>query len=183
MGDKAQAQGASCAPRASRSCPGTDGGASLDGAPAAADELGYPVLLKAAAGGGGKGMRLVASPDALEGAYATAAREAEAAFGDGVALPREGDRAGPPRRGAGARDGRGRADPRRAGVLDPAPPPEADRGVAVAGALGKGRRGRLLDQLLVAALDRALALAERQHRRAGLRHLDLDVTRSRAFSR
>jgi acetyl/propionyl-CoA carboxylase alpha subunit len=49
-----------------------------------ASELGYPVLLKAAAGGGGKGMRLVHGPDELEAAYAMAANEAEAAFGDGT---------------------------------------------------------------------------------------------------
>jgi acetyl-CoA carboxylase biotin carboxylase subunit len=48
-----------------------------------ASELGYPVLLKAAAGGGGKGMRLVSAPDEIESAYATAVAEAEAAFGDG----------------------------------------------------------------------------------------------------
>jgi acetyl-CoA carboxylase, biotin carboxylase subunit len=49
----------------------------------AAEELGLPVLLKAAAGGGGKGMRLVETPEQLEGAVATATAEAEAAFGDG----------------------------------------------------------------------------------------------------
>jgi acetyl-CoA carboxylase, biotin carboxylase subunit len=48
----------------------------------AAEELGLPVLLKAAAGGGGKGMRLVEKPEQLEGAVATATAEAEAAFGD-----------------------------------------------------------------------------------------------------
>ena len=63
--------------------PGTDGGASLADVRSAAAELGFPVLLKAVAGGGGKGMRLVRDPDELEGAYATAAREAEAAFSDG----------------------------------------------------------------------------------------------------
>ena len=47
-----------------------------------AAELGYPVLLKAAAGGGGKGMRVVDAEDELEGAFRTAAAEAEAAFGD-----------------------------------------------------------------------------------------------------
>src|SRR5262249_21087474 len=47
------------------------------------EEIGFPVLLKAAAGGGGKGMRRVASPDELEDAYAAAAVEAEAAFADG----------------------------------------------------------------------------------------------------
>jgi acetyl-CoA carboxylase biotin carboxylase subunit len=41
------------------------------------------VLLKATAGGGGKGMRLVRGPDELDSAYSTAALEAEAAFGDG----------------------------------------------------------------------------------------------------
>jgi acetyl-CoA carboxylase biotin carboxylase subunit len=49
----------------------------------AAEELGFPVLLKATAGGGGKGMRLVETPEQLEGAVATAEAEAEAAFGDG----------------------------------------------------------------------------------------------------
>jgi acetyl-CoA carboxylase, biotin carboxylase subunit len=49
----------------------------------AADGLGYPVLVKAAAGGGGKGMRLVSVPDEIDSAYAMAAAEAEAAFGDG----------------------------------------------------------------------------------------------------
>jgi acetyl/propionyl-CoA carboxylase alpha subunit len=49
----------------------------------AADELGYPVLLKAVAGGGGKGMRLVDDASKLDAAYATASGEAEAAFGDG----------------------------------------------------------------------------------------------------
>ena len=47
-----------------------------------ADEIGYPVMLKASAGGGGKGMRLVLEPDALEGAYRAARSEAGASFGD-----------------------------------------------------------------------------------------------------
>ena len=58
----------------------------LDGAAAArslADEVGYPVLLKAAAGGGGRGMRLVTDPGELEEAYRTASAEALSAFGDG----------------------------------------------------------------------------------------------------
>ena len=63
--------------------PGTDGAASLDGIHEAADAIGFPVLLKATAGGGGKGMRLVEAPAALDGAYAAAAAEADAAFGDG----------------------------------------------------------------------------------------------------
>ena len=48
----------------------------------AAKRLGYPVLLKAAAGGGGKGMRVVHSPDELEAAIVGAKREASAAFDD-----------------------------------------------------------------------------------------------------
>ena len=63
--------------------PGTEGPATLAEARTAAEEAGYPVLLKAAAGGGGKGMRLVTGPDELEAAYATASGEAQASFGDG----------------------------------------------------------------------------------------------------
>jgi len=48
------------------------------------DELGFPVLVKAAAGGGGRGMRIVESPDDLADALESASREAEAAFGDGT---------------------------------------------------------------------------------------------------
>ena len=48
------------------------------------DELGYPLLVKAAAGGGGRGMRIVREPGELDEALAAAAREAEAAFGDGT---------------------------------------------------------------------------------------------------
>src|SRR6185503_5841850 len=48
-----------------------------------AASLGYPVLVKAAAGGGGKGMRAVASEAELPDALAAAGREAESAFADG----------------------------------------------------------------------------------------------------
>jgi acetyl-CoA carboxylase biotin carboxylase subunit len=47
-----------------------------------AGEIGYPVLLKAAAGGGGKGMRIVASEAEIEKAFDAAGNEAQAAFGD-----------------------------------------------------------------------------------------------------
>jgi acetyl-CoA carboxylase, biotin carboxylase subunit len=63
--------------------PGTEGSTDVEEARAAASEVGYPVLLKASAGGGGKGMRLVRDPDQLEAAFGMASMEAEAAFGDG----------------------------------------------------------------------------------------------------
>ncbi|WP_029047307.1 acetyl/propionyl/methylcrotonyl-CoA carboxylase subunit alpha [Cupriavidus sp. amp6] len=51
-----------------------------------ADRIGYPVLLKASAGGGGKGMRVVESGDAFEAALASVKREASASFGDDKVL-------------------------------------------------------------------------------------------------
>jgi acetyl-CoA carboxylase biotin carboxylase subunit len=62
--------------------PGTEGETTVAEARRAADEMGYPILLKASAGGGGKGMRLVQSADAVEHAFGAAAAEAQAAFGD-----------------------------------------------------------------------------------------------------
>jgi propionyl-CoA carboxylase alpha chain len=50
--------------------------------PARASEVGYPLLVKASAGGGGKGMRVVQGPEALEEAVAAARREALSGFGD-----------------------------------------------------------------------------------------------------
>ncbi|HEX7083560.1 MAG TPA: acetyl-CoA carboxylase biotin carboxylase subunit [Gaiellaceae bacterium] len=81
MGDKISAKQAMRAASVP-TVPGTEGETAVSAARDAAEEIGYPVLLKASAGGGGKGMRLVHEPDDLEDAFATAAAEAQAAFGD-----------------------------------------------------------------------------------------------------
>jgi acetyl-CoA carboxylase biotin carboxylase subunit len=81
MGDKIAAKQAMRAASVP-TVPGTEGATSISAAQSAADEIGYPVLLKASAGGGGKGMRLVNAREDLEDAFGTAAAEAEAAFGD-----------------------------------------------------------------------------------------------------
>jgi acetyl-CoA carboxylase biotin carboxylase subunit len=83
MGDKAQAK-AEMRAAGVPLVPGTEGTATLPEARAAAEEFGFPVLLKAAAGGGGRGMRLVTEASELDDAYARASAEAEAAFGDGT---------------------------------------------------------------------------------------------------
>ena len=82
MGDKVRAK-RTAADAGLPLVPGSNGVASLDQARALAVEVGFPLLLKASAGGGGRGMRLVADPDELESAYQTATAEAEAAFADG----------------------------------------------------------------------------------------------------
>ena len=82
MGDKLQAKSEMRAAGVPV-VPGTTEPASLEEIRGAAHEAGFPVLLKAAAGGGGKGMRFVRADDELESAYAAASLEAEAAFGDG----------------------------------------------------------------------------------------------------
>ena len=64
--------------------PGTSRGLeSADDAARVAEKIGYPVMLKAAAGGGGKGMRLVHTPGELKSALESAQSEAQRAFGDG----------------------------------------------------------------------------------------------------
>ena len=113
-----------------------------------ADEIGYPVMIKASAGGGGKGMRIAYSAGEVEEGFARAKSEAKSSFGDDrvfvekfIVNPRHieiqvlGDK-------------HGNVDPsRRARMLDPAPQPEGDRGGAVAAARrgdarGHGRAGR-----------------------------------------
>lgn len=81
MGDKVEAK-RELAAAGVPLVPGTEA-VELDEARRAAGEFGYPVLLKASAGGGGTGMRLVDSPDELEECFQRAGAEALAAFGDG----------------------------------------------------------------------------------------------------
>jgi len=81
MGDKAAAR------RIAREAdvpvvPGGEVSANGGDALRAAEEVSFPVLVKAAAGGGGRGIRVVREAGELDGALAAAAREAEAAFGD-----------------------------------------------------------------------------------------------------
>ncbi len=81
MGDKAEARRLA-AFAGVPTVPGSEGKASLEQALEAAAEIGYPVLLKAAAGGGGRGIRAVRSEAELSELVAQAAMEAGAAFGD-----------------------------------------------------------------------------------------------------
>jgi len=60
----------------------SDAGATLDDATREAARIGFPLLIKAAAGGGGKGMRVVHDANGLADAFGAAQREARAAFGD-----------------------------------------------------------------------------------------------------
>lgn len=64
--------------------PGSDGGVeTLEEARKVAKDVGFPLLVKAAAGGGGRGMRLAETPEKLDEALMAAQQEAKAAFGDG----------------------------------------------------------------------------------------------------
>jgi acetyl-CoA carboxylase biotin carboxylase subunit len=63
--------------------PGTSALPSLEEAQSSAEQIGYPVMVKACAGGGGRGIRLVRSANDLEEAYLQASGEARSAFADG----------------------------------------------------------------------------------------------------
>ena len=78
MGDKAAARRLA----GKAGVPVVPGGEAPANGERVAEEIGYPLLVKAAAGGGGRGIRTVRDRDELQGALAVAAREAEAAFGD-----------------------------------------------------------------------------------------------------
>ncbi len=81
MGDKAAARRAAQAADVPV-VPGSEVLTDKDEALRVADEIGYPVLVKASAGGGGRGIRLVESAEELPGAMSTAQSEARSAFGD-----------------------------------------------------------------------------------------------------
>jgi acetyl-CoA carboxylase biotin carboxylase subunit len=83
LGDKIEAKKAASAANLPIVPGGIEPVSGPDAALAAANEAGYPVLLKAAAGGGGRGMQRVESSDTLRRAFEIATSEAEAAFGDG----------------------------------------------------------------------------------------------------
>ena len=104
--------------------PSTD----VDALVAAADDIGFPIFVKAVAGGGGRGMRRVERAEDLRDAIDAAMREAESAFGDAtvfleqaVVNPRHIEV-----QILADADGQRRA-PLRARLLDAAPPPEGDR--------------------------------------------------------
>jgi acetyl-CoA carboxylase, biotin carboxylase subunit len=83
LGSKTRARQAADAAGMPRVPGSVTGLASAEEALQVAAEIGYPVMLKAAAGGGGKGMRAVASPAEMPAAYAAASSEAERSFGSG----------------------------------------------------------------------------------------------------
>ncbi|MDH3293195.1 MAG: ATP-grasp domain-containing protein [Acidimicrobiia bacterium] len=66
--------------------PGFDRSQDRDALAAAAERIGYPILVKAAAGGGGKGIRIAQSPDQFDTALSAASEEARRAFGDGAVI-------------------------------------------------------------------------------------------------
>ena len=129
--------------------PGTDGSETDDAALAAkAAEIGFPVLVKPSAGGGGKGMSVVETAEELPGALEEGRRVAEAAFGDGRVYLEKAPGEAQARRVPGLRRPAGqRRPPLRARVQRPAPAPEGRRGDAERGAGrpsagGDGPRGR-----------------------------------------
>ena len=85
MGDKQMAR-ATAAKAGIPVVPGTEGERDLgdDEIIGIANSVGFPLLIKAAAGGGGKGMRIVDAPTEMTAALESARREAEASFGDGA---------------------------------------------------------------------------------------------------
>jgi acetyl-CoA carboxylase biotin carboxylase subunit len=82
MGDKVEARHTAKAAGVP-TVPGSDGRITLDEAHQVAEEIGLPLMIKASAGGGGRGIRIVESRDELDSQLGQASAEAKAAFGDG----------------------------------------------------------------------------------------------------
>ena len=113
--------------------PGSDGIIASDGeAVEWARQVGFPVIVKASAGGGGRGMRIVRTEEELPGSFQAAQSEAAGAFGNGDLLHGEVCRASPAHRVSGAgRRARQCGEPGRARMFDPAAPSEVAGRVAL----------------------------------------------------
>ena len=148
--------------------PGSDGGVStIEEAMAAAEQIGFPVLIKAAAGGGGRGMKVAKDADSLAEAVATAQGEAEAAFGDGTGLHGALSADAAAYRAAGhRRQPRTRRASGRARLLAAAPPSEGAGGGPLT---GDRRRHAREDRRGSGRGDHAHRLSGRGHHRVPLR--------------
>ncbi len=129
MGDKVKAK------QAARdfgipTVPGSDGAVGdAEHARKLADNIGYPILVKAAGGGGGRGMRVAESADTLGEAFAAASAEARVSFGNTEVYLEQLSRPTAPYRGADPRRRPGRRGAsRRARLLAAAQTPEGARG-------------------------------------------------------
>ena len=144
--------------------PGSDGAVgSAAAAREVADTIGYPVMLKAAAGGGGIGMALVPGPERIEAAFAAAQRRVQSAFGEtAVYVERAVERPRHVEVQILADDARPTDPPLRAGLLDPATASEARGGVA--GARARPRPSIAATRGGGARRDRR-RIPERRHRR------------------
>ena len=114
--------------------------ATLDDALAAAEDIGYPLMLKATAGGGGRGIRVVTSPGDLTEAFERTSAEALRAFGSGIVFLERLVTGARPRRGPGDRRRSGhRLGARRPRLLGAAAQPEDHRGVRLPGPRRRSR--------------------------------------------
>ena len=131
--------------RARRSCRAARGRCDgVDEAQALADTIGYPVMVKAAAGGGGRGMRIVREREVLARAFATCQAEAAPAFGSSeLYLEKFVDEARHVEVQVLGRQERHPRAPGRARLLRAAPAPEAPRGEARARAISAETRAGL----------------------------------------
>ena len=104
--------------------------ADIDAAREHAERIGYPLMIKATAGGGGRGIRKVERPEDLAEAFERASSEGAKTAGDATVFMERAICGRPARRGAGRRGRhRRRLDARRARLLGAAAQPEGARGV------------------------------------------------------